>query len=73
MDTIFVSNKVGKSFRGFTYFQFYTTGFGYVLVHMMERENEISKSSKWTFKEVRVPSNLIVDGSIYQNQGDTRR
>ena len=38
----------------------------------MERENEISKSSKWTLKGVRVPSNLIVDGSRYQTQGDTR-
>ena len=52
-----------KSSRGFTCCEVYATDFGYVLAHLMERDSNIPKSLKQNFKEVRVPSNLIVDGS----------
>ena len=72
MDTIFTSKKTGKSQRDFSCVQVYATEFGWVRADMMRREKDIHLSVKSLFKDIGVPSKLIVDGDRAQVLGKTR-
>ena len=72
MDTMFASKRVGKSHRDYTCVQVYVTEFGWVRADPMKSEKDIHLSMKALFKDIGVPSKLIVDGVRAQVQGKTR-
>ena len=72
MDTMFASKRVGKSHRDYTCVQVYATEFGWIRADPMKSEKNIYHSLKSMFKEIGVPSKLVVDGARAQGKGKSR-
>ena len=69
---MFASKRVEKSHRDYTCVHVYVTEFGWVRADPMKSEKDIHLSMKALFKDIGVPSKLIVDGVRAQVQGKTR-
>ena len=70
-DTMFASSRIGKSLRGFTCAQVFTTNFDWCSVLLMEFETEIPKAFKSLFKDVGVPERMVMDGARAQVSAET--
>ena len=72
-DTMFASSRVGKSIRNFTCCQVFATDFGWSVAYNMDFERNMHLAYKKLFKEVGVPTKMIVDGARSQTMGELRK
>ena len=72
-DTMFASSRVGKSVRNYTCCQVFATDFGWSISYNMDFERNMHLAYKKLFKEVGVPTKMIVDGARAQTMGEVRK
>ena len=72
-DTMFALKRVGKSVKNFTCTQVFASEFLWVRVQNLYFEIDSSKAFKSFFKDIGVPTKMIMDGARTQISGETRR
>ena len=75
MDTFFDSKKSGKSYRGYSCCQVFSTPFGRVMgIPMVDKKgHNIANAMNIYFKNIGVPPDMIADGAREQVQGKALR
>ena len=72
MDTLFATNKGGKSSRGNTCCQLFVTDKGFIYVVPLKRKSEVMHAIKQFAKEIGAPHAIVCDMSGEQMRPDVR-
>ena len=73
MDTMFATSKGGKSVRGNTCAQIFTTDRGFIAAYPMQSKSQVKQAIRLFCKEIGVPSVFIGDQSGEQTSNDVRQ